>query len=63
MGDFLDNVGRYPRYMVSFILGIFFAFFGWLSPLFKNPVSAVATVGLLVGFFVFIFFTLQAMLA
>ncbi len=63
MGDFFENVSRYPRYLISFILGIFFSFFGWLSPLFKNPVTAVATVGMLSAFLVFIFFTLRAMLA
>lgn len=62
MGDFLDNVGRYPRYMISLILGIFFAFFTWLRPFFKNPVTAVALVGILAGGFFFLFFTLRAML-
>lgn len=62
MGDFLDNVLRYPRYLISFSLGIFFALFGWLKPLFKNPVTAVALLGFLVGGFFFLFFTLRAML-
>ncbi len=62
MGDFFDNVSRYPRYLISFTLGIFFSFFGWLAPLFKNPVSAFATVGLLVSVFFLLFFTLRAML-
>ncbi|MEG3436085.1 DUF751 family protein [Pannus brasiliensis CCIBt3594] len=62
MGDFFDNVSRYPRYLISFSLGIFFSFFGWLAPLFKNPVSAVATVGILVGVFFLLYFTLKAML-
>jgi hypothetical protein len=62
MGDFFDNVLRYPRYLISFSLGIFFALFGWLKPLLKNPVTAVALVGLLVGGFLFLFFTLRAML-
>jgi hypothetical protein len=62
MGDFFDNISRYPRYLISFSLGIFFSFFGWLAPLFKNPVSAIATVGLLVSVFILVYFTLKAML-
>jgi hypothetical protein len=62
MGDFLDNVSRYPRYMISLILGIFFAFFVWLKPFFQNPITAVALVGILTGGFIFLFFTLRAML-
>lgn len=62
MGDFLENIARYPRYLISFSLGIFFAFFGWLKPLLKNPVTAVALVGILVSFFLFLYFTLEAML-
>ncbi|MFN5515651.1 MAG: DUF751 family protein [Cyanobacteriota bacterium] len=62
MGDFFENVLRYPRYLISFSLGIFFALFGWLRPLLKNPVTAVALVGLLAGSFLFLYFTLRAML-
>jgi hypothetical protein len=63
MGDFFENVARYPRYLISLTLGIFFAFFEWLRPLFKNPLTAIALVGMLVGTFAFLFFTLRAMLA
>ncbi len=62
MKDFLINLGRYPAYLISVSLGIFFALFGWLKPLFKNRVTTVATVGIFTGFLAFIFFTLQAML-
>ncbi len=62
MGDFLNNVARYPRYLITVVLGIFFAFFQWLSPLFKNPLTAIALVGILVSSFLFLFFTLRAML-
>ncbi|NCR54370.1 MAG: DUF751 family protein [Microcystis aeruginosa L211-07] len=57
MGDFFDNVSRYPRYLISFSLGI-----GWLAPLFKNPLTAIALVGFLGGTFAFLYFTLKAML-
>lgn len=62
MNDFWANVSRYPRYFITIVLGIFFAFFGWLKPLLRNPVSAVALVGFLVSSMVFLYFTLAAML-
>ena len=62
MKDFFENVARYPTYLLSLILGIFIAFFKRLQPLFKNPITAIAVVGLLLGGFAFITFTLRAML-
>ncbi len=62
MGDFFENVARYPRYLISLILGIFIACFDSLKPLFKNPVTAIALVGMLVGGMAFLVFTLRAML-
>jgi Protein of unknown function (DUF751) len=54
-GDFFDNIGRYPSYFVTIILGIFFSAFGWLAPLWKRPITAVGTVMVVV-------LTLRAML-
>ncbi|MGK7951309.1 MAG: DUF751 family protein [Xenococcaceae cyanobacterium] len=62
MQDFFENVSRYPRYLISLILGIFFALFERLKPLFKNPLTAIALVGMLGGIFAFLYFTLEAML-
>ena len=62
MQDFFENVFRYPRYLISLILGIFFAFFEGLKPLFQNRVSMVALIGIMVAGFIFLFFTLEAML-
>jgi hypothetical protein len=62
MKDFFNNIQRYPRYLISLTLGIFFAFFGWLKPWLQNPVSAIAVVGILTGIFALLFFTLRAML-
>ncbi len=61
-GDFFDNISRYPSYFVTIILGIFISAFGWLAPLWKRPVTAVALVGFLVGAVMVIVFTLKAML-
>ena len=62
MQDFFQNVSRYPRYLISLILGIFWAFFENLAPFWKNPITAVALVGFGIGTFVFLYFTLEAML-
>ena len=62
MQDFFENVARYPRYLISLILGIFFALFEKLKPLFSNRLTAFALVGMLVGIFAFLYFTLEAML-
>ncbi len=62
MGEFFQNVARYPRYLISFTLGVFFVFFNWIKPLFKNPVSAIAVTGITIGVFSFLYFTLKAML-
>jgi Protein of unknown function (DUF751) len=61
-GDFWNNVGRYPRYFITVVLGVFLSTFSWLTPLLKRPVTAVALVGFLVGTIVFVSFTLKAML-
>jgi hypothetical protein len=55
-------VGRYPRYFITVVLGIFISSFGWVAPLLKRPVTAVALVGFLVGVLFFVSFTLKAML-
>lgn len=62
MGDFFQNVSRYPRYFITFTLGVLYTFVKPLMPLFKNPVTAIATVVFLVSGFAFIAFTLRAML-
>jgi MFS family permease len=61
-GDFFDNIGRYPSYFITIILGIFFSAFGWLAPLWKRPVTAVALIGFLVGAVMVVALTLKAML-
>lgn len=60
--DFWANVSRYPRYMISLILGIFFFLLEKMKPLLKNPVTALALLGLIIGGFAFLYLTLRAML-
>lgn len=62
MQEFLDNISRYPRFLITITLGIFFALFERLRPLLKRPVTATALLGVIIGGFAFIFFTLRAML-
>ena len=62
MQDFFTNVSRYPRYLVSVSLGILYTLISPLLPLFKRPSTAIAAVALLVAAFMFLTFTLQAML-
>jgi len=62
MQEFFDNVLRYPRYLISFSLGIFFNAIEPLMPLLKRPTTAVALVGIVISTFVFLTFTLRAML-
>lgn len=62
MQGFWENVTRYPRYFITFTLGIFFFLFDRLKPLLNRPVTAIALIGVLLGGFAFITFTLRAML-
>ncbi|ELR99261.1 DUF751 family protein [Gloeocapsa sp. PCC 73106] len=62
MQEFFENVSRYPRYLISLILGIFIAFFERLKPFFENPLSAIALTAALVASLAFLFFTMRAML-
>ena len=62
MGDFFENVSRYPRYFISLGLGIFLSIVDLLRPLFRDRITSVALIGILVGLFAFLYFTLQAML-
>ncbi|MCP2730948.1 DUF751 family protein [Limnofasciculus baicalensis] len=62
MKDFFENLLRFPRFLITVSLGIFFALWERFKPLVSNPVSAIALVGLVVGTFMFLTFTLQAML-
>ncbi|WP_035985628.1 DUF751 family protein [Leptolyngbya sp. KIOST-1] len=62
MKDFFDNVSRYPRYFISFTLGVFFNAAQPLVPLLQRPTTAIALIGAVVAAFLFLTFTLRAML-
>ena len=61
MGEFFSNVSRYPKYLITIVLGVFTSA---LTPLIRrsnNPVTAVALVGALISALVTIGFLLRAM--
>ena len=61
MGEFFTNVSRYPKYLITIVLGVFTAA---ISPLLKrssNPVTAIAFVGALISGLVTLAFLLRAM--
>ncbi|MBD2301579.1 DUF751 family protein [Nostoc sp. FACHB-87] len=59
---FWDNVLRYPRYLITILVGLLVNTFEPLLPLLKRPVTLVAVVGLLLGGLAFVTLTLRAML-
>jgi Protein of unknown function (DUF751) len=59
---FWENVFRYPRYLVTILLGVVLNAFAPLLPLLKRPVTLIAIVGLFVSALVFVTLTLRAML-
>lgn len=62
MQEFFNNVSRYPRYLISVTLGIFFNAIEPLMPMLRRPITAIALVGIVIATFVFLTFTLRAML-
>ncbi|BAZ88741.1 DUF751 family protein [Cylindrospermopsis curvispora] len=59
---FWNNVFRYPRYLVTIVLGLLVNTFDPLIPLLKRPGTLLAIMGLFVGGFFFLTLTLRAML-
>jgi Protein of unknown function (DUF751) len=62
MQDLWNTVSKYPRFLIGVILGVLLNVFAPVVPLLKKPVTAIALVGLLIGSFAFLSFTLRAML-
>ena len=61
MGEFFSNVARYPKYLISIIVGGLVAL---LEPLFKNRSSPLTIIGLIssiLSAFITIYFVLKAM--
>jgi len=61
MGEFFSNVARYPKYLISIIVGGLVAL---LEPLFKyrsNPLTIVGLLSSVLSAFITIYVFLQAM--
>jgi hypothetical protein len=62
MQDFWQNVSRYPRYFITFTLGVLYTLVEPLAPMMKRPITAIALIGFVIAAFTFLSFTLRAML-
>ena len=61
MGEFFSNVARYPKYLISIIVGGLVAL---LEPLFKNrsnPLTIVGLISSVLSAIITVYFVLQAM--
>ena len=61
MGEFFSNVSRYPKYLITIILGVFTAALDPLIRRSSNPVTAIALVGALISGIITIILVLRAM--
>jgi len=61
MGEFFSNVSRYPKYLITIVLGVFTASISPLINRGKNPITAIALVGALLSALMTIIFLLKAM--
>ena len=61
MGEFFDNVSRYPKYLITIILGIFTAALKPLLVRSENPITAISLVGALISGIITIVLVLRAM--
>ncbi len=62
MGEFFSNVARYPKYLISIIVGGLVAL---LEPLFKNrsnPLTIVGYISCILSALITVYFVLQAMI-
>ncbi len=62
MKDFFLNVSRYPRYLVSIMLGVIWFALQPLLPLLRQPVTAIALVSATISALICLWLTLRAML-
>ncbi|XGV89041.1 MAG: DUF751 family protein [Limnothrix sp. BL-A-16] len=62
MQDFLNNVLRYPRFLISFSLGVVLTLLSPFTGLMQDRRSAIAVGCLFASALGFVFFTLRAML-
>ena len=61
MGEFFSNVARYPKYLITIILGVFTAVLEPLVRRSSNPITAVALISALISGLITLSFILRAM--
>ena len=61
MREFFLNVTRYPRYLITFTLGVMNSVAEPLAARRSNPVTAVALIGALISGFLTLVLVLRAM--
>lgn len=62
MQSFWNTIAKYPIFMAGALLSVFLGAVKPLLPLLKNPITAIALVGVVIAGFAFLSFTLRAML-
>ena len=61
MGEFFANVARYPKYLITIILGVFVAVSEPLVKRSSNPITAVSLIGAVISGVITIVFIVRAM--
>ena len=61
MGEFFANALRYPKYLITILLGVFASMLMPLVRRSSNPITAVSLIGAFISGFITLFFVLRAM--
>ena len=61
MGEFFSNVSRYPKYLITIILGVFTALLEPLIQRSKNPITGISLVAALTSAVITFYFVVKAM--
>ena len=62
MGEFFTNVSRYPKYLITIILGVFAASLEPLVRRSSNPITAISLIGAFISGLLTLTFILRAMI-
>ena len=61
MGEFFSNVSRYPKYLITIILGVFASVLQPLIRRGKNPITAIALIGAFISGLLTLFLIVRGM--
>ncbi|WP_320666561.1 DUF751 family protein [Prochlorococcus sp. MIT 1307] len=61
MGEFFSNVLRYPKYLITIVLGVFAASLDPLVRRSSNPITAISLIGALISGLLTLTYILRAM--